>query len=113
MPRILRKLAEAALWAFSALCCLYLALSGWGQPVLAGLATVPVTTSIDDPYAKVLVSTGVFVGMVWLSMNAIEIAVLLSVVQVRSALYRWWQFVRMAEWERQNQISYERVPGTA
>jgi hypothetical protein len=63
---MLKLLKEAAIWFGCSLVAVCLALTGWGQPILAGVATVPVTTAVNDPYARIVVSTIFFVGMVWL-----------------------------------------------
>ena len=109
MRKALHWMREAAIWSVCALLAAFLAITGWGQPVLAGLATVPVTSTVKDPYAKVVVSTVFFVGMVWLMVNFAEIAVLLSIVQVRSAVHVWWRYVDLARWERIEQVEYATV----
>lgn len=107
--RILDALLETAVWLLCIAIAVGLAITGWGQPVLAGIATVPVLEAVDDPYAKIVLSTVFFAGFFWLVVNFAEIAVLCSFVQVRMALRAWRRYVDLAEWEREEDISYAPV----
>ena len=82
--------AEASLkWVFAFAAATACLLTPYGVPIAIGFMAVTASTLVEDPYLKVVVAAGGSVVAMWLVLNVMEAAIILTAWRFKKLIDRY------------------------